>query len=195
MTDRISNLTNHLLSDNWYTLRKYAYDYRRSDGTWERQEREAYDRGNGAAILLYNPERETFLLTRQFRLPTFVNGNPGGFLTEVCAGILDDLDPEACIRKETMEETGVAIERVEKVCEAYMSPGSVTEILHFFIGEYTDRDRTGTGGGLDAEQEEIETLEIPVASARTMLRRGEFRDAKTILLLQHFFLRQALSEG
>ncbi|WP_116125327.1 GDP-mannose pyrophosphatase NudK [Lewinella sp. IMCC34183] len=189
MHDRIRNVSWKLLSDNWYTLKKYTFDYLRRDGKWERQEREAYDRGNGAAILLYDPERRTVILTRQFRLPTFVNGNPDGFVVEACAGILDELDPETCIRKEVLEETGYRVGEMEKIYEAYTSPGSVAEVLHFFLARYRPEDRVARGGGLAEEQEEIEVLEVTYDRARNMLERGEVRDAKTIVLLQQLFLR------
>ena len=172
-----------LLSDNWYVLKKYTFAYRRKNGTWETQSREAYDRGNGAVILLYNRERGTVILTRQFRLPTYVNGNPDGMLVEACAGLLDRDDPETAIRRETEEETGYRLDRVEKVLEAYMSPGSVTEKLHFFLGEYSEKTAKTGGGGV--EEEDIEVLEMPFAEALAAVERGEIQDAKTVLLLWH----------
>ncbi|MBK9490570.1 MAG: GDP-mannose pyrophosphatase NudK [Haliscomenobacter sp.] len=174
-----------VLSDNWYTLRKVTYDYQKKDGTWETQSREAYDRGNGAAILLYNTEAKTVVLTRQFRMPTYVNGNPDGMMIEACAGLLDQDNPEDCIRRETEEETGYKVRDVRKVFEAYMSPGSVTEILHFFVAEYSQDMQVSAGGGLDHEQENIEVLELPFETALTMIESGEIRDAKTIMLLQY----------
>lgn len=174
-----------VLSDNWYTLRKITFDYQQADGSWQTQEREAYDRGNGAAILLYNRTKGTVILTRQFRMPTFVNGNPDGMMIEVCAGLLDEHAPEDCIRKETQEETGYTVHEVRKVFEAYMSPGSVTEILHFFVAEYTPEMKTTAGGGLAEEQENIEVLELDFKVARQMMNSGEIRDAKTIMLLQY----------
>ncbi|MEL7222944.1 MAG: NUDIX domain-containing protein, partial [Bacteroidota bacterium] len=137
-----------LLSDNWYKLYKHTYELRLRNGEWAEQIREAYDRGNGAAILLYNKEEGKILLTRQFRLPTFVNGNEDGMMIEVCAGVLDEVDPAECVRRETEEETGYRIEEVEKVMEAYMSPGSVTEILYLFIGAYTKAQKVSEGGGV-----------------------------------------------
>lgn len=172
-----------LLSDNWYVLKRHTFDYRRKNGTWETQSREAYDRGNGAVILLFNREKGTVVLTRQFRLPTYVNGNPDGMLIEACAGLLDQDDPEAAIRRETEEETGYRLDRVEKVLEAYMSPGSVTEKLYFFLGEYSEKTAKTTGGGV--EEEDIEVLELPFAEALAAVQRGEIQDAKTILLLWH----------
>ena len=174
-----------VLSDNWYTLRKVTYDYQKKDGTWETQSREAYDRGNGAAILLYNTEAKTVVLTRQFRMPTYVNGNPDGMMIEACAGLLDQDNPEDCVRRETEEETGYKVREVRKVFEAYMSPGSVTEILYFFVAEYSKDMQVSAGGGLDHEQENIEVLELPFETALTMVENGEIRDAKTIMLLQY----------
>jgi len=185
----IRNLTPTLLSDNWYTLKKYAFELRNGDGEWIYQEREAYDRGNGATILLYNLARQTVILTRQFRLPTYVNGNPSGYLIEACAGILDGDHPEDCIRKESIEETGYQVTDVEKVFEAYMSPGSVTEIVHFFIGQYSANDKVSAGGGVKAEQEDIEVLELGIEAARSMIETGEIRDGKTILLLYHLAIK------
>jgi nudix-type nucleoside diphosphatase (YffH/AdpP family) len=174
-----------VLSNNWYTLRKITFDYQKKDGTWETQSREAYDRGNGAAILLYNTEQKNVILTRQFRMPTYVNGNPDGMMIEACAGLLDQDNPEDCIRRETEEETGYKIHDVRKVFEAYMSPGSVTEILHFFVAEYSPHMKVSSGGGLDHEQENIEVLELPFSQALTMIEAGEIKDAKTIMLLQY----------
>ncbi len=181
-----------LLSDNWYTLRKYNFDFQKEDGSWETQEREAYDRGNGAAILLYNVEQKTVILTRQFRMPTYVNGNESGLLIEACAGLLDEDNPEDCIRRETEEETGYQIAEVEKVMEVYMSPGSVTEILYLFIAAYDKQMKIHDGGGVADEQENIEVLEIPFDEAFKMIKTGDIKDAKTVLLLQHLKLRQIL---
>jgi len=181
-----------LLSDNWYSLRKIYFDYLQKDGTWQQQEREAYDRGNGAVILLYNRKQGTIILTRQFRMPTFVNGNLDGMMIEACAGILDEADPVACIKRETEEETGYQIKEVKKVMEAYMSPGSVTEILYFFIAEYSKEMKVNDGGGLDEEQENIEVLELDFAKAYRMIKTGEIKDAKTIMLMQHVKLEGIL---
>ena len=189
---KIKNLNEEILSDNWYILRKLTFDYQRNDGTWERHEREAYDRGNGAVILLYNQQKGTVILTRQFRAPTYVNGNDSGMLIEACAGLLDDKHPEDCIKKETEEETGYHISSVEKVFESYMSPGSVTEILYFFIATYDDTMKKSKGGGAADEQEEIEVLELPMEEALQMIDSGEIKDAKTIMLLQHLRLKQLL---
>jgi len=185
MNARIKISKNEVLSANWYTLRKLTYDYQRKDGTWQTQTREAYDRGNGATILLYNRRERTVVLTRQFRLPTYINGNPDGMMIEACAGLLDQDGPEDCIRRETEEETGFRVDRVVKIGEAYMSPGSVTEVLYFFVAEYNKDSRVGEGGGVDHEQEHIEVLELPFARALAMIETGEIKDAKTILLLRH----------
>src|SRR6478735_846413 len=174
-----------LLSDNWYLLNKVTVDYQKKDGTWDTQVREVYDRGNGAAILLYNKSKGTVVLTRQFRLPSYLNGNKSGLMIEVCAGLLDEDDPEACIIRETEEETGYRLHSVKKIFEAFMSPGAVTEILHYFIGEYDSSMKVSAGGGLANEQEEIDVLEIPFAQAYVMIESGEIKDAKTILLLQY----------
>jgi GDP-mannose pyrophosphatase NudK len=172
-----------VLSDNWYVLRKVTYRIRTQNDEWSVQSREAYDRGNGATILLYNRARRTVVLTRQFRLPTFVNGNPTGMLIEACAGLLDNECAEDCIAREAREETGFAVGHVHKVCEAYMSPGSVTEIVHFFVAEYSAEDRTDAGGGVD--EEDIEVLEFTFEEALAKVRSGEIKDGKTIMLLQH----------
>ncbi|KUJ53239.1 GDP-mannose pyrophosphatase NudK [Chryseobacterium sp. JAH] len=178
-----------VLSDNWYTLKKITFTVQKKDGTTETQSREAYDRGNGAVILLYNTSTKNVILTRQFRMPTFINGNADGMMIEACAGLLDDDHPEECIIRETEEETGYKISKVEKVFEAYMSPGSVTEILHFFIAEYSSEMKIAEGGGLEDEGEDIEVLEIEIEKALQMIESGEIKDAKTIMLLQHVRLK------
>ena len=188
MNERIRLHEPVLLSDNWYTLRKFTFEYQRKNGTWETQSREAYDRGNGATILLHNPAADTVILTRQFRLPTFVNGNPTGMLIEACAGLLDDEHPDAAILRETEEETGYRLTAVRKVLEAYMSPGSVTERLFFYLAEYSAATEQRGGGGI--EEEEIEVLELPLTQALAMVATGEIQDGKTIILLQHLRLQQ-----
>lgn len=180
----IRNIKKKLLSDNWYTLHKYSFEYQKPDGTWEEQHREAYDRGNGAGILLFNKEKGTVILTKQFRMPTYVNGNEDGMMIEVCAGLLDGDNPEDCIKKETEEETGYKIENVKRVFETYMSPGSVTEILYLFVGEYQEKMKVSEGGGAENETENIEVLELAFEQALEMIATKEIRDAKTILLLQ-----------
>jgi GDP-mannose pyrophosphatase NudK len=188
----VRNLKKEVLSNNWYRLEKVTYDLRLKDGSWETQTREAYDRGNGAVILLYNKEKKTVVLTKQFRLPTYLNGNPTGQMIEACAGLLDELKPEECIKKETEEETGYRLNAVEKVFEAYMSPGSVTEILHFFIAEYSSTMKVSAGGGAADEHEHIEVLELPFDAALAMVGTGEIKDAKTIMLLQHLKIQNRL---
>lgn len=182
---KVRNIKKELLSDNWYTLNKFTFEYQKDDGTWEKQSREAYDRGNGAAILLYNSKKGTVVLTRQFRMPTYINGNDDGMMIEVCAGLLDGDAPEDCIKKEIEEETGYKIENVQRVFETYMSPGSVTEILYLFVGAYEDQMKVGEGGGADHETENIEVMEITFKEALEKVKTGEIRDAKTIILLQY----------
>ncbi|MGG5214817.1 MULTISPECIES: GDP-mannose pyrophosphatase NudK [Rahnella] len=182
-SSRIENVRNQLLSDNWYVLRKYTYDLIKRNGERQPQSREVYDRGNGATILLYNRPKKTVLLIKQFRMPTYVNGNPTGMLLETCAGLLDNDSPEDCIRKEAIEETGFAVGKVDKLFEAYMSPGSVTEIVHFFAAEYDESQRQNAGGGV--EDEDIDVLEVPFTDALAMIKDGRIKDGKTIMLLQH----------
>ncbi|MBK8616865.1 MAG: GDP-mannose pyrophosphatase NudK [Anaerolineales bacterium] len=184
-TPAVQIVQTEVLSDNWYTLRKITFEVKKSDGTVTTQTREAYDRGNGAVILLYNKAQNSVVLTRQFRLPTYVNGNETGMLIEACAGLLEQESPEECIKREAMEETGYEVGKVTKIFEAYMSPGSVTEILHFFIAEYTHTDLRSTGGGVKEEEENIEVLEIPFQETLSMLGDGRIKDAKTIMLLQY----------
>ncbi|WP_263602945.1 GDP-mannose pyrophosphatase NudK [Chryseobacterium sp. PET-29] len=181
-----------ILSDNWYTLKKVTFSIQKKDGSFQQQSREAYDRGNGAAILLYDKSTGNVILTRQFRLPSFLNGNETGMMIEVCAGLLDDDNPEDCIKRETEEETGYKISHVEKIFEAYMSPGAVTEILHFFIAEYSKDMKINDGGGLDDEGEDIEVLELSFEEALQMIDTGAIKDAKTIMLLQYLRLKNIL---
>lgn len=192
MTSKVKIIDTTVLSDNWYTLKKVTYDYLKRNGNWEVQSREAYDRGNGAVILLYNKAQQTVILTRQFRMPTYINGNTDGMLIEACAGLLDRNQPEECIRREAEEETGYRITDVKKIFEAYMSPGSVTEILYFFVAAYDKSMKIADGGGLEEEQEEIEVLEIPFKEALQMIVDGRIRDGKTIMLLQYAQLHQLL---
>ncbi|QDW25734.1 GDP-mannose pyrophosphatase NudK [Pedobacter sp. KBS0701] len=188
----INILSTQILSDNWYTLKKLSFEMTGIDGAISILEREAYDRGNGATILLYNREHKTVVLTRQFRMPTFINGNGTGYLIECCAGLLDQDNAEDCIRRETEEETGFRISQVEKVFEAYMSPGSVTELLYFFVAAYSDDMKMHDGGGLQEENEDIEVLELPFEKALEMIMSGEIKDGKTIMLLQYAQLRGLL---
>jgi nudix-type nucleoside diphosphatase (YffH/AdpP family) len=190
MSGKVKIDSSVLLSDNWGKLNKVKYEYQLKDGSWQIQEREVYNRGNGAVILLYNKEKETVILTRQFRLPTWFNGNTDGLMIEACAGMLDEKDPEDCIRRETEEETGYSLSDVRKIMEVYMSPGSVTEILYFFVGAYSDAMKISEGGGLDKEQENIEVLELPFAKAIQMIDSGDIKDAKTIMLLQYAYIHK-----
>ncbi|HKK11368.1 MAG TPA: GDP-mannose pyrophosphatase NudK [Flavobacteriaceae bacterium] len=185
MNNPIKIIETKLLSDNWGILTKVTYDYRKKNGEKETHIREIYDRGNGAAILLYNKKNRTVILTRQFRLPTFLNGNSDGRLIEACAGLLDGDSPEDCAKKEALEETGYQVTKVRKIFESYMTPGADTEILHFFVGEYNKNMKVSEGGGLDEEQEHIEVLDLDFDEAFDMIESGEIRDAKTIMLLQY----------
>lgn len=191
--DGIKILETNILSDNWYILKKITFEATKKDGTTQIFSREAYDRGNGATILLYNRQYGTVILTRQFRMPTFINGNQNGMLIECCAGLLDKDNAEDCIKRETEEETGYKITDVKKVFEAYMSPGSVTEILYFFTGEYTKDMKVSDGGGVEEESENIEVLEIPFTAAIKMMNSGEICDGKTIMLLQYALINNLLN--
>jgi nudix-type nucleoside diphosphatase (YffH/AdpP family) len=184
--DRVRIIEERLLSDDWFILKKTTFEYRSRDGRWQKQSRETYDRGNGAVLLLFNVVRATVVLTRQFRFPAYMNGCPDGLLIEACAGLLDGDDPETCIRREAEEETGFVVRSPRKILEAYMSPGSVTEKLHFFVAEYDDmRDQVSAGGGDVTEGEDIEVIELPLADALRMIAVGAIQDGKTIMLLQH----------
>ncbi|MFJ2738743.1 NUDIX domain-containing protein [Streptomyces sp. NPDC087440] len=173
-----------VLSCDWYVLRKTTFDHRRRDGSWSRQQRETYDRGDGATILLYDAERATVLLTRQFRLPAYVNEHPTGMLLETAGGLLDGNSPEEAIRREAAEETGHEVGAAERIFAVYMSPGSVTERVHFFAAPYAAGSATSEGGGVVDEGEDIEVVELPFKEALVMIRTGEIADAKTIMLLQ-----------
>lgn len=183
MSVKIENIQSQLLSKNWFKLYKYTFDLKTDNGTSVQQIREVYDRGNGATILLYNRQSGTVVLTNQFRMPTYVNGNPDGMLLEACAGLLDDDSPEECIRREAMEETGYQIDKVQKLFEAYMSPGGVTEIVHFFAAEYHPDQKATDDVGV--EDEVIEVVELPFTEAIAMIADGRIKDGKTIMLLQH----------
>jgi len=183
MTLKIDLIKDKILSDNYFLLRNMTYDLTRENGEVVRHKREVYDRGNGATVMLYNRDKKTVVLIRQFRVATWVNGNPDGMLIETCAGLLDDDAPDVCVRKEAIEETGFAVSEVRKVFELYMSPGGVTELIHFFIAEYSDAHRANAGGGI--EDEEIEVLEMPFTEALEKVKTGEIRDGKTVILLQY----------
>lgn len=183
MSAKIDIIKNKILSENWFVLRNFTYDLTAKDGAVIRHKREVYDRGNGATILLYNREKNSVVLTRQFRIATWVNGNPDGMLIETCAGLLDNDSPEDCIRKEAIEETGFAIGAVEKLFELFMSPGGVTEVVHFFAAEYSESQRDNAGGGV--EDEDIDVMEISFPDAWAMIKDGRIKDGKTVTLLQH----------
>ncbi len=182
--DRIRIKTVQTLSNDWYVLKKTTFDFLRSDGTWQQQSRETYDRGNGATILLYDVARRTVILTRQFRFPAFVNGHDG-LLIEAAAGLLDSASPEERIRAEVQEETGYCVNQVRKIFEAFMSPGSVTEKLYFFVAAYDASSRATQGGGNRAEGEDIDVIELSIEDAMAAVQQGEIADGKTIMLLQY----------
>ncbi|MCL8167472.1 GDP-mannose pyrophosphatase [Enterobacter kobei] len=184
-------INDEILSDNWYLLKKYTFDHQRRDGEWQRQTREVYDRGNGATILLYNRDKKTVILTRQFRFPVFINGHQGD-LIEAAAGLLDNMDQESRIKAEAEEETGFKVSSVQKIFEAYMSPGSVTEKLYFYLAEYQPKDKTSAGGGIKAEGEDIDVLELPFEDALRGIETGMIVDGKTIMLLYHVALKGIL---
>lgn len=186
MSAKIDVIKNKILSENWFTLRNFTYDLTKKDGSTLRHKREVYHRGNGATILLYNREKNSVVLTRQFRIATWVNGNPSGMLIETCAGLLDDDSPEVCIRREATEETGYVVGEVEKLFALYMSPGGVTEMVHFFAAEYSDARRENAGGGID--DEDIDVLEMTFPEAWAMVKDGRIQDGKTVTLLQHALL-------
>jgi nudix-type nucleoside diphosphatase (YffH/AdpP family) len=192
MKSRIKNLKSENLSEYWGTLSKVSYEYQGNDGNWETQYRESYNHGNGASILLYNPETGKIILTRQFRLPAYLNGSQDGLLLEACAGLLDNDNPEDCIRKETEEETGYRVKNVIKIFESYMSPGSLTELLHLFVAEYNNEMKVSEGGGNKGEQENIEVLELDFEEAYSMIATGQIRDGKTIMLLQYAKIEKLL---
>jgi len=192
MIKNIKILKTEILSDNWYILKKITYSYTKEDGSMKTQVREAYDRGNGATILLYNKEEKTVILTRQFRMPSFVNGNESGMLIESCAGLLDGDSPQDCVIKEAEEETGYRIKEPEKIFEAYMSPGAVTEIVHFFVAEYSKSMKVNEGGGAKDEEENIEVIEINIDKAMKMIENGGIKDGKTIILLQYLKLNNLI---
>ncbi|XUW92823.1 GDP-mannose pyrophosphatase [Burkholderia sp. M6-3] len=192
--DRVRIVESTTLSDDWYTLKKVTFDFLRRDGTWQRQSRETYDRGNGATILLHNRHTGNVVLTRQFRMPVFVNGHDG-MLIEAAAGLLDMATPEERIRLEAEEETGYRVSNIRKVFEAYMSPGSVTEKLYFYLGEYDASTRVDDGGGIEEEGEDLEVLEMPLGTALQLVRSGEIVDGKTIMLLQHLALSEIVAAG
>jgi nudix-type nucleoside diphosphatase (YffH/AdpP family) len=191
--DRVSNLELEVLSDHWFVLRKATFDFRHRDGRITREVREAYDRGNGVTILLHDPDARTVLLTRQFRLPIFLNGHADGMLLETAAGLLDERseDPEDAIRREAEEESGVRVTEVRRLFELFMSPGSVTERVTFFAATYHHQQRVSAGGGNADEGEDIEVVELSLDDAMAMIERGEIDDGKTVILLQWAALQHA----
>src|ERR1700760_192948 len=184
ISDRIRVKNVRLLSDNWYTLNTTTFEWRRANGEWQTQHRETYDRGNGATLLPYNLAGRTVMLVKQFRYPAYVNGCDD-LLIEAAAGLLDNESPEKRIRAEAGEEIGYRLRDIRKIFEAYMSPGSVTEKLHFFVGEYQPDMKIGDGGGNADEGEDIEVLELAIDDALAMIADGRIMDAKTIMLLQY----------
>lgn len=187
----IKEITN--LSNDWYKLDKVNFDYQLKDGTWQNQNRESYDRGDGACILLYNSKKKTVILTKQFRMPSYLNDNNDGMMIEVCAGLLDKDDPLTCIKKEVEEETGYKIDKVKQVFEIYTTPGAVTEKIYYFVGEYNESMKVNEGGGLASETEEIDVLELSFKVALKMIKTGEINDAKTIILLQYAAIERLLN--
>ncbi|PIB32041.1 GDP-mannose pyrophosphatase [Gaetbulibacter sp. 5U11] len=185
MGNKIKNVVINTLYKGWATLNEVSFSYKMKNESWVNQKRESYDRGDGATVLLYNKVKKTVILTKQFRVSTFLNGNDSGFVLETCAGMLDNDQPEACIIREIEEETGYKVNTVTKIFKAYSSPGALTEILHYFIAEYSEDMKVNEGGGLDSEQEDIEVLEMPFEFAVNMITTGEIEDVKTICLLQY----------
>lgn len=193
MSVKVEVIKEKILSENWFVLRNFTYDLTTKNGEAIRHKREVYDRGDGATILLYNRKKNSVILTRQFRIATWLNGNQNGMLIEACAGLLDDDAPEACIRKEALEETGYQPGQVEKIYDLYMSPGGVTERLHFFAAEYNESLRATAGGGV--EDEDIDVLELSFPEAWEKVKNGQIKDAKTVMLLQHALIAGWLTPG
>ena len=184
LANRVKNISTTLLSDYWARLTNISYEYQRGDGQWQHQEREVYNRGDGAAILLYNLDLRTVVLIRQFRMPVYLD-DKCGFLIEVPAGVLEQEDPEQTIRSETEQETGYRVSDIVKLFSAYVSPGSITERIRYYNASYTSEQRISAGGGLDSEGEDIEVMEVAFDDAMAWIKSGQIQDAKTILLLQH----------
>jgi len=179
-----------ILSNEHYVLKQIDFEQQKKNGEWEKQQREVFDHGNAVTALLYNKENKTVILTKQFRIATYINGNESGMLTETCAGLIDNNEtPEATIKREIKEETGYEVENVEKVYQAYTSAGSLTELLYLYIASYAKEQKVSAGGGLAKEGEQLQIMEIPFEQAIQMLERGEIQDAKTIILLQYAQLK------
>lgn len=192
--DKIKNVQQETISDHKYILQKVDFEYQLPDGSWDKQSREVYDAGNAVTVLLYNTAQKTVLLMKQFRIASYLNGNSSGMLVETCAGKLEENEkPEEAVIREVLEETGYQLESVEKVFEAYASPGAYTELIHFFIGAYDRSQKASEGGGKEDEQEHIELIEMPFDEARLQLENGVIKDAKTIMLLQYAQLNGLLS--
>ena len=181
----VKNVSSEILSKQWYTYKKVSYELEFAKDQWEKQSREVLDRGDGATILLFNKSKKTIILTRQFRIPTYLNRNVSGMLIETCAGSMEGESSLENILKETEEETGYKIKEAQKIFEAYMSPGAVTEMLHFFIAEYDETMKVSSGGGNPGETEHIEVLELTFSESLRLMKSGEIKDAKTIMLLQY----------
>lgn len=185
-----------ILSNNHYLLKEVQFDIQKKNGEWETQKREVFDHGNAVTALLYNTEERTIILTRQFRVATFLNGNSSGMLTETPAGLLADNEPpEEAILREIKEETGYELTGIQKVFEAYSSAGSLTELIYYYVAPYTRAQKVGKGGGLEEEGEELKIMEVPFAEAVEMVEKGEIRDAKTILLIQYALLKNLVQES
>lgn len=191
MSNRLKNITKKVLSKAWATLYEIDYDYQFKDGSWKRLSRESYDRGNGTCILLYNKEKGTVILTKQFRMPAYHNDERDGMSIEACAGAIDKNEsPETTVIRETEEEVGYRIKNVKLIMEAYSSPGALTEKMYFFIGAYSEDMKIDNGGGVASENEEIEVMELSFSSALKLIESGEIQDAKTIMLLQYAQIHQ-----
>ena len=185
MENRIKNRVSKAVHKGWATLSEITFDYKMTAGNWVSKKRESYNRGDGATILLYNKEKQTVILVKQFRISAFLNEDKTGFIIETCAGMLDKDDPKTCVIREVEEETGYRLKEVKKVMEAYSSPGALTEKLYYFVGEYSEGMKVSEGGGLESEKEDIEILEMPFKKALQKIETGEINDAKTIILLQY----------
>jgi len=184
--EKVKNITYKLLSNDWATLHRIDYDYHFSNGEWKRVSRECYNRGNGTGILLYNLEKSTVILTKQFRMPVYENNVEEGMSIEVCAGALDQNEnPKTCIIREVEEEVGYKIQEANEVIQAYMSPGALTEKLYLFTAEISEDMKIGSGGGLESEKEDIEVMEVKFSTALAMVKNKQIIDAKTIMLLQY----------
>lgn len=192
-----ARITNEkILSDEKYTFKRIDFDLQKKNGEWQSQKREVFDHGNAVTVLLYNPEEKTVLLTKQFRIATYVNGNADGMLLETPAGLLDENEsPEEAMLREIREETGYALTSVQKVFEAYSTPGSVTELIHYFVAPYRKDQKQGEGGGLEEEGEDVTVVELPFAEAVQMMNNGSIRDAKTLLLLHYALLKKLVGES